>query len=235
MDVVEMIMLQRQWDTRNPYPITSLPIPQQLLYAFCICSMTCLSVLVGSTVNSFQTVLIGAPPSSWPPMFDRPFASKSLAEFWAFKWHAIFRRLFDRLSYGIMRGLPLSHMSPRAIKLSRAIIIFSLSLAVHLFLMWALPHDEMHPYPSFFNISALKFFLSQPLGLFIELEIVFPLTAGLSEGFKTAIRRTFVWSWLLWSGRYWGDVWVSRGLWDYEERFVVYSPVRRLLYGIWTP
>ena len=237
LDIIETIMQRRSWDTRNPNPITTLPILQQPIYALCVCIVTCLSISASSTINSFQSILLGAPPSSWPPMFDDPFGARSLAEFWTFKWHAIFRRSFDRLSYGILLCLPLGQLrtSQRATKLIRAIIIFTLSMTVHLFLMWSLPLDENHPYASFFNLSALKFFLSQPLGLIIELECIFPLTRNLSETRKRGIRRAFAWAWLLWSGRFWSDVWVSRGMWDYEERFIVYSPLRKALYGTWTP
>ncbi|KZO90707.1 hypothetical protein CALVIDRAFT_522468 [Calocera viscosa TUFC12733] len=33
-------------------------------------------------------------PNRWPPMFDRPWLASSLADFWARRWHQLFRRQF---------------------------------------------------------------------------------------------------------------------------------------------
>lgn len=38
--------------------------------------------------------LLGQHPTSWPPIFDNPFAASSLAEFWAKRWHQVLRRTF---------------------------------------------------------------------------------------------------------------------------------------------
>lgn len=233
LDILETVMFTREWDSRNPYPVTSLPVLQQLLYALCVCMTTALSISAPYAINTFNTMLLGAPPSAWPPMFDAPFSSTSLAEFWRDKWHTIFRRLFDRLSYGVMLFLPTHQLHSRLVKLTRGVVIFGLSTILHLCLMWALPTDELHPYASLFNLQALKFFLSQPLGLLLEFVLIFPATERMPVALKREIRRAFAWCWLLWGGRFWSDVWISRGLWDYEERFIVYSPVRGLLYGKW--
>jgi hypothetical protein len=77
----------------------------------------------------------------------------------------------------------------------------------------------------------LKFFFSQPLGLFIKFVLIFPLMEKLSDEARLTIWRMFVWSWLLWSGRFWGDVWVRRGFVD--ERMVGWSLVRGVLVGEW--
>ena len=42
--------------------------------------------------------ILGHSPTSWPPMFDNPWISQSLHEFWAKRWHQILRRTF--LVYG---------------------------------------------------------------------------------------------------------------------------------------
>lgn len=134
-----------------------------------------------------------------------------------------------------MALLPTTYLniSSRGLKFIRALIIFFLSYTVHLILVWAVPADKDYPAPTFFNLQAAKFFLSQPLGLSIELLAVIPLTRGLPGPLKITLRRIFAWGWLLWSGRYWADVWFSRGQMGHRERYILYSPVRGLWKGQW--
>ncbi|KAF8316130.1 hypothetical protein DL93DRAFT_794859 [Clavulina sp. PMI_390] len=47
------------------------------------------------TVFSLIGVLLcGSNPSSWPPLFDSPWISTSLHDFWGRRWHQLFRRSF---------------------------------------------------------------------------------------------------------------------------------------------
>ncbi|KAG8946438.1 hypothetical protein FRC03_001370 [Tulasnella sp. 419] len=238
-DILQSLASTRTWDTTIPRPLTStLPLHLQFFYAFLVCGMTVLSVVAGYYFGAIVTVPFGVPPSAWPPMFDQPFRAKSLQDFWSYRWHSIFRRTNDEISRGILSLLPTSYFNlhPRFIKFLRALIIFGLSMVLHFFLVWALPIDETHPYASgLFNPQIAKFFLSQPLGVFIELVLVHPTTAHLPDRWRKTIRRAFAWSWLLWSGRYWSDVWISRGLWGTKEQLILFSPVKRILHGRWTP
>ncbi|KAG8951328.1 hypothetical protein FRC03_012583 [Tulasnella sp. 419] len=240
IDIFESLAATRTWDTSIARPLTStLPLHLQFFYAFLVCGMTALSIATPYYVNALLTMPLGVPPSAWPPMFDQPFRAKSLQDFWSYRWHTIFRRTSDEISRGILFLLPSSYFTfhPRFIKLLRALIIFGISMVLHFFLVWALPiDDETYPYAAgLINPQIAKFFLSQPLGIFIELVLVQPMTAHLPDGWRKTIRRAFAWGWLLWSGRYWSDVWISRGLWGAKERYVLFSPVRRIVYGRWTP
>ncbi|KAF7980493.1 hypothetical protein HWV62_37990 [Athelia sp. TMB] len=42
----------------------------------------------------FGVVALNDPPSSWPPLMNNPWASTSLHEFWAKRWHQLMRRTF---------------------------------------------------------------------------------------------------------------------------------------------
>jgi len=46
-----------------------------------------ISRLVGCT-------LLRQPACQWPPLFDRPWMSTSITEFWSVRWHQYFRRVF---------------------------------------------------------------------------------------------------------------------------------------------
>ncbi|KIO26075.1 hypothetical protein M407DRAFT_243869 [Tulasnella calospora MUT 4182] len=208
---------------------------KQLVLAFCVCVHTGMTISLPYSVAALLTSFVGAPSTAWPPMFDSPFAARSLAEFWSQKWHAIFRRVFDVWSYAILSIIPTSalHLESRGRKFLRAVIIFLLSYTVHLLLLWSVPSNPAYPPKRFFNVQAAKFFLAQPLGLTIELLVVFPLTTRMSEPWKTAFRRIFAWGWLLFGGRYWSDAWYSGGQMGFKERYILYSPIRGLLWGQW--
>jgi hypothetical protein len=49
-----------------------------------------LATLIGTTIF-WQT------PAQWPPVFDKPWLSTSIAEFWAKRWHQVFRVCFINL------------------------------------------------------------------------------------------------------------------------------------------
>ncbi|KAG8921787.1 hypothetical protein FRC03_008799 [Tulasnella sp. 419] len=240
LDLFHTLGATKEWDTTNPSPLISTsPFYQQIFYAFLVCGLTCLAIVTPYYFSAFVTVLLGAPPSAWPPLFDEPFTATSLQDFWSYRWHNIFRRSFHEISRGLLALIPTSYVRvhPRIIKFLRALIIFSLSASLHFFIIWALPHDPpKYPHLTrFFNPQTAKFFLSQPLGVLIEFLIVFPLTNRLPERWKILLRRVFAWGWLLWSGRFWADVWIGSGMWGIKERYVLYSPIRKLLHGRWTP
>lgn len=237
LDAIETVVYAHTWNTLDPRPITGvgMPIWKQFVLAFCVCVHTGMTISLPYGVAALLTSFAGAPSTAWPPMFDSPFAARSLAEFWSQKWHAIFRRVFDVWSYAILSIIPTSalHLKSRGRKFLRAVIIFLLSYTLHLFLLWAVPPNPAYPPKQFFNLQAAKFFIAQPIGLSIELLVVFPLTTGLSEPWKTTIRRTFAWGWLLFGGRYWSDAWYSGGQMGFKERYILYSPIRGLLWGNW--
>ncbi|KAG8886796.1 hypothetical protein FRB98_000978 [Tulasnella sp. 332] len=245
VDVCESILASRTWDTTRPQPLTGdgIPMLMQLVFATCVCART----MVGTSFTyTFFGMMFGlvmnTPSTAFPPMFNRPFASRSLAEFWSSKWHPIYRRPFHQLSSGIISlfiffssssSQKTRILARRDVKIFRSIIVFTLSCLLHLLHLKALPTDAIHPYPSFFNTAGMKFFLSQPLGIAIEVLFVRPFTESLPDRVKSAVRRGFAWAWLLWSGRFFADIWFARGLLDHTERDIIYSPVRGILKGQW--
>src|SRR5882762_4135505 len=236
VDVLDSINKSRTWDRSTPYPITSLPWYEQLVFSTSVCAGTALSITLPFTLISSTFVLLGSHPESWPPMFDAPFTSTSLADFWTRRWHAIFRRVFDRLSKGILFVLPISRSSPpsRVQRAIRAVVIFGLSASLHILLMYRIDMLETEHPRTFLDPSIIKFFLSQPFGLALEVLIVLPTCkAFVPAGWRRTVSRAWTWVFLLWAGRFWSDVWVHRGFWDEKERVVGWSVVRGLLYGQW--
>ncbi|KAG8926168.1 hypothetical protein FRC02_009168 [Tulasnella sp. 418] len=238
VDILESFSSEIKWDTRNPRPLTgTLPIHLQLFYTFVLGGRTIASMLVPYYFHSIWTVALGISPSAWPPVFQEPFAATGLQDFWSFRWHTSYRRAFHEISRGLLALLPTSYIKfhPRFIKFLRSFIAFGLSMVLHLLFMCALPNDEAHPYEGLFNTQIMKCFLLQPFGVLMEFAVIMPLTKNMPERQKLFIRRLFGWSWMLWTGRYWVDVWIHRGLWGTKERWILFSPVRKVLYGTWTP
>jgi hypothetical protein len=246
IDVLDTLNKSRKWDMRMTYPITSLPIYEQFAFSLSVCTMTLLAITFTFTLFSTIAVLLGSSPACWPPMFDRPFTATSLSDFWSRRWHAIFRRCFERISsFFLLPFPPPTARSPAhyvyARKALRAVIIFFLSASLHILIMYRLDLDirgaaNAHPKKTFLDPAILKFFLSQPLGLAIEASVIVPLARALFPEDKkkqTLVTRVWTWSFMLWAGRYWSDVWVHRGLWQPEEKVVGYSLVRGSLYGQW--
>ncbi|CAE6447515.1 unnamed protein product [Rhizoctonia solani] len=233
-DALDVFNKHRIWDCSQLHPITNggLSIPEQLLAAFSVCVTTSLSISISALLVSIISVTCRAPAEAWPPVFDQPFSAVSLEDFWTQRWHSLFRRTFDRLSLGILGAIEriTGPLPLRFRKFLRMATIFGLSAFLHLLLMHRLPISETHHHPAFFDRSILAFFLSQPLALVFERSVVQPLFGG-----NVWVTRAYAWAWLLYSGRWWADVWIRRGMWDQEEKVVGYSLVRGLWNGNWVP
>ncbi|KZV83433.1 hypothetical protein EXIGLDRAFT_314418 [Exidia glandulosa HHB12029] len=234
VDAFDTVNKGRDWDTRSLYPVTSLPWLEQLPRALSVCVGTVTAIVVEHSIISALFVgVLGAPVEGWPSMFDAPFSATSLADLWTNRWHSIFRQSFNRLSLPILWIIPQS--AGRGVRrFCRALAIFCLSALFHVLFMHRLETNELFIHPNFLDLSILKFFLLQPLFLALEWLVIAPLARRfLPERWQTVPTRIFAWSSLLFTGRYWADVWARRGLWGHEEKVVGASIVRGLWKGDW--
>ena len=139
---------------------------------------------ISSLINC---ILLRQPAWRWPPLFERPWASTSLADFWRFRWHQTYRYMFVVLS---------SLARPGGAKLGRPGALlgaFSVSGVFHdLAGIWGLGKGM-----EFRSVSG--FFLLTGMGV----------GAALEYGFKQATGIVSVGFWVgcgLWCGR------LARGL-----------------------
>lgn len=238
LDICDAINRTGTWDIYNDYPITSLPYYQQIVYAISVCIGTALSIDKPYTLVAIISVALGSDPASWPPQFNHPFTAISLSDFWTTRWHASFRRVSFIASAAIV---DLSHRlvtHRRARALAKGVCIFSITCLIHLGLMHRVnpPELPMGTRP-FWDRSTLQFFLSQPVGMFLEAVAVRPVVirAFKSPSVRRNVSRAWTWGWLVWTGRWWGDVWVKNGCWGPTEVHIPLSPIRGILYGQWKP
>lgn len=230
IDIVDTFNKAQPWDTSHSVPMSSLPWMSRLAASLGLCVTTYVYLTIPYTLQAIICVILGSNPSSWPPMFTSPLAATTLREFWS-RWHQIFRRTFGRIAWAGLSVFPSTKLKPLIHKL----FIFFLSAFLHLLLWTTLPSVPGIP-DRFWDPSTLKFFISQPIGMFLEATVVVPATERLvhDEWTRAAVRRTFAWAFLLWTGCWWGDAWVTKGLYDPFERPVIWTPVRGILHGRWT-
>lgn len=231
-DCFDTLNKSRVWDTSLAHPITSqFSLPLQLLYALSTGVGTFISVQVQTTVFAIVCVALGSDPSSWPPVFNSPFRATTLADLWTNRWHLFLRRNFNSMSNIITACLPKVD-SLLARRFLRITITFALSALLHLLILYGPPIDEIHPH-TFFDFSTVAFFMVQPLGLMIEALVIVPLAQHLPLYWRVVATRIWMWGFLLWTGRWWADVWVRRGSWERKEKEIGVSVVRGLLWGKW--
>ena len=145
------------------------------------------------TLALIGRVLLRQPAWQWPPLFERPWTSTSLTDFWSFRWHQTFRYMFVVLG-----------ARPGGAKLGRPGALlgaFGLSGLLHDFGMWGLGKGMEGRFVS-------GFFLIMGVGIALE------------HGFKPATghRVGGLWGWvwsMVWSIG-WGtmivDAWTRCGL-----------------------
>ncbi|KAG9030411.1 hypothetical protein FRB95_003969 [Tulasnella sp. JGI-2019a] len=244
MDVIDTFIKSQlpSWNKASSSPVTTLnSILFQLAASFAVCCTTILYLTIPYAFMSASFVAMGSSPTSWPPIVFDPLSSRSLVDFWGRGWHHIFRRVFNRISMAILWPIRSSHK--KHIPAARKTCIFLLSATLHLALLTTLqprkpavdnPHPRSHR--SLVEMGTIKFFMAQPIGLFIESCVVQPLVRSLfgsSTRLQAHALRGFVWCWLLWTGRWWADAWIGGGMYDETEMPVIWSPFRGLIWGTW--
>lgn len=96
--------------------------------------------------------IMGDSPKSWPPLFDNPWISESLHEFWAKRWHQILRRTF--LVFG---GFPCQYI------FGKFGLLFGAFIASGLF------HEcAMYAMGRGWDDRVLLFFLGQGIAILLE-------------------------------------------------------------------
>jgi hypothetical protein len=239
IDLFDTTVQSQAWPVmpQARYPITTLSPFFQIYYAICVCMMTALSMSIPYTAVSIGAVAVGSPTAGWPPLFDDPFHATSLQAFWTHKWHASFRRVFLMVSATIVDANKPFIPNRRIQSAFRGLCVFALSCTMHLALMYRIRPPAVLPKDwSFVEGETMLFFLLQPMGMLLEVTLVKPLAVyafGIGSLGTLWCMRVWTWVWLVWTGRYWSDVWVRHGMWGPNERVVGYSLFRGLLHGNW--
>lgn len=211
------------FDRTKPYPVTSLPMPQQLFYG----CLLIYSWMIGFDLlhEQFAVIFVGIfqmHPSAWPPFYWGPFTkTESLADFWSRRWHAVFRRAFVRWSRPT-RKWPIFYDDGLAGKTVRWTIAFFMSALIHIAIA-----NVVTPKPGTYTPKVdpqmIKFFMGQVVGLVFEAAVVLPLTNSMGENERLAVRRIYVFCWFAWTGRWAMDHTIPSG--QFDQRTLPWSPI----------
>ncbi|KAG8951410.1 hypothetical protein FRC04_006181 [Tulasnella sp. 424] len=237
-DCFDVYVKSISWDRTNGTPVTTLPVPLQIATVLFVGVHSILGLTIPATTFAIIAVSLGSNPSSWVPIVPNfPLAAPTISEFWSTYWHHIFRRVWRRVTTGMVWFVPANlKKNPTVVRVLRYTAVFFLSSVLHAVILAGIPSAWADPMPrSFLGVDAgtVKFFFTQPLGLILEAVLIFPLTEGFEPYIRTELRRTFGWIWLLYTGRYWCDAWVGHGLFEAMEIPIYISPIRGILYGQW--
>ncbi|KAJ3481403.1 hypothetical protein NLI96_g7681 [Meripilus lineatus] len=178
------------------YPHLS-PFPRHLL-AFALTTFAGGFGLLSSMImeyaalSVFAVAVLGHSPTSWPPLFDNPWASTSVHDFWARRWHQGLRRTFL-----VLGGYPGQWIAGRA------------GLIIGTFLASGLYHEwSMYLVNRGVDHRVTLFFAVQPIGLFIE--------KAFTRFTGRKVSGPFGWIWtflfVVGTGQLCIDSWLTRGL-----------------------
>jgi len=159
-------------------------------------------------------VILRQHPTQWPPLFDSPWFSTSVADCWGRRWHQVFRGSFIGVG-----ARPLTFLIGRVGGIMGA---FFWSAILHDFGMWGMGRGT-----EFYSVGG--FFLAMGLGC--VLETFFKKATGMKVGRWAGWLWTMCWT-MAW-GNFMVDAWARRGL--IGSRFIPeeYMPSKILLFYIY--
>lgn len=178
--------------------LPSLPPLQRYLRSSVISIVSALVVyyaihLIYNLLTMIAVSLFAHIPEQWPPLFLKPWFTTSLNEFWACRWHQLFRHNF--ISFG---GVPGFFLFGR---LGAVMGAFLVSGVLHYFGLWGMGRGSDF-------LSVAGFFLMMGVGTLLE--FAFKSVTGHRVGGFLG----WLWSilWMLAWGTMLVDAWLSRGL-----------------------
>ncbi|KAH7099458.1 membrane bound O-acyl transferase family-domain-containing protein [Auriculariales sp. MPI-PUGE-AT-0066] len=202
--------------------LPELPPLQRYLFSTAVHVMTGMTFVTGFTAMHelcafIDVFILGHSPEDWPPLFDSPWASASVSEFWSRRWHQTMRPAFLDLGGYPLQWL-LSPFGKDARRLGLVMGTFLASGFLHDFGMWNIQR-EFYP-------DALYFFGAQ--GAAVCLEYIYYRVTG---------RKVGGWVGMLWAyafvvvgGQPMINGWHMRGIGNGVVWPPHLSPARQLLF-----
>ncbi|KAF8312218.1 hypothetical protein DL93DRAFT_2060213 [Clavulina sp. PMI_390] len=158
-------------------------------------------------------------PSFWPPLFDKPWASVSLHEFWSKRWHQLLRQTFL-----VMGGYPLAFaLSLVAMLLGFLLGTFTASGLFHYWALYGMGRGT--------DVQCLIFFAAQAVG--VMLERVWKAVTGRRVG--GWLGRAWVWIWVVGGIQWCINAWHERGFAGGMLVPPIVSPARFVVFPLVQP
>ncbi|KAI6045931.1 membrane bound O-acyl transferase family-domain-containing protein [Pisolithus marmoratus] len=161
-------------------------------------------VSIVEMVYSFNTaacvVLFQQHPSQWPPLFNHPWLSTSLAKFWGQNWHQLFRDILVGCGYKPLEGILGQYAVMGA---------FVVSGVLHDVAMRGTGHGD--------TLRIVGYFVMQGVG--VVLERLWRRLTGRRVG--GPLGCLWVWTWQCFWGNHLVDAWAQGGMVARPELFPV--------------
>ncbi|KAJ2913634.1 hypothetical protein MD484_g6774, partial [Candolleomyces efflorescens] len=154
----------------------------------------CLGIQIGYNLLTLAGLWVfGNHPSAWPPIFDTPWFASSLADFWARRWHQVFRDMF------ICGGSrPLARVFGRVGSVMGAFLVSGL---LHVAGLWGMGRGT-----EFWSVAG--YFLMMGVG--VVLEGVWKAVTGKRVG--GVLGNVWAFGWVVVWGNWMVDAWARKGL-----------------------
>lgn len=122
-----------------------------------------------------------------PPLFDKPWMTRSVYDLWSVRWHQIFRPGFHQVAYNPVRRL----FGPKKIpgRIAGTLAVFLCSGLMHDYIMLAMLGYSNYNAPGAFGYQTL-FFLLQGVATIVSL---------MSPKLPGWLSRTLTWIWVLYT------------------------------------
>ncbi|KAF8578084.1 hypothetical protein K439DRAFT_1363127 [Ramaria rubella] len=205
--------------------IPDLSWPMRYTVSTCLHFSTGVAIYAGiemvySLLTIFSVVVLRHSPNAWPPVFDNPWGSQSLHEFWALRWHQLLRQTF--MVYGGLPGGWIGQHIGIGKSLGMLFGTFLASGLYHELACYAMGHGFHWQVPAFFLLHASLVLLERTWR-------------------KTTGRRVGGWPGTVWVyftivvlGQNLIDSWHRRGLGSSMVIPPVLSPTRKILFPVLT-
>ncbi|CEP19368.1 hypothetical protein [Parasitella parasitica] len=123
-----------------------------------------------------------------PPLFDKPWLTRSVYDLWSHRWHQIFRPGFYQVAYNPVRRL-FGKEHKRVGRIAGTIAVFACSGLMHDYIILAAIGPSNYNQPGIIGFQTL-FFLLQALA---------SLVSVMSPRLPTWLARTLTWFWVLYT------------------------------------
>jgi len=242
------------WYQQPPFVFSVCALTQLGLEVF----YTPLAMFCVGLSHLFPSMRLNINSNAFLPLFHNPISlhTRTVAGFWS-AWHHIFKSTFQRLVdplvylFGILG-------TPRHIRrVLRLVLTFAFSAILHVILMHRAQRFSLQPYlelggddpalrnrirdaiwtPLWANPGVISFFASQGFAILFERSFILPFVSWSNRKVhprsSVVLLRLWTYCWLIYSGRWWSDVWVRCGFWAPQEKAVLISIVRGFWKGDW--
>jgi hypothetical protein len=136
-----------------------------------------------------------------PPLFDKPWLTRSVYDLWSRRWHQIFRPGFYQVAYRPIRSI-FGEKYKKAGRIAGTIAVFACSGLMHDYIVLSMLGYSNYKTPGIFGYQTI-FFVLQGLAT---------LASMVSPRLPTWLSRVLTWIWVMYTGPLFIEPYIRLGL-----------------------